>query len=97
MCIICCGIGVDETVVHRSQQICEINIHWQGKIDHNICFMLLFVQKSRTFWLSLCFGQELRSCVGLVAPDKSTLRKVYFTTLLSAMMEISYKFTLPVM
>ncbi len=40
--------GVQTTLVTRFQQIHEINAHWQGEIDHNIFFMLLYVQKSRT-------------------------------------------------
>ena len=45
------------------------------------------------FWPSLCFCQELSSCVGLVALGKSHLRKVYSATLHSAMIITSCDFT----
>ena len=50
MCIICCVLGNEAALIHRFLQICEININWQDESDHDIFFMLLFVQKSSTFY-----------------------------------------------
>ena len=48
-----CVLGVDATLVQRIFADLWINNHWQGEIDHNIFYMLLFVQKSRAIFGSV--------------------------------------------
>ena len=83
--------GVQTTMVHRFQQICEINTHWQGKIDHNIFFMLL---KSKTILIQSLLLPKLSSCAFLVALDKFTQERCFQQHFLSAMMTTSLDFTL---
>ena len=72
--------GVVATLVHSFLQTCKINNHWQREIDHNLYFMLLLAQKSRTFLVqSLFFWKRLRSCVGIVPLSKLYLRNACLT------------------
>ena len=42
-------LGVETTLGSQILADLMIKIHWQGEVDHDIFYMLLFVQKSRIF------------------------------------------------